>query len=790
MAGETRNAVLLRDVRTLFSFGVVRDCSDRQLLERYLTADRAEADVAFTLLVERHGPMVLHVCRQGLDDSHDAQDAFQATFLVFLRRAGSIRKRDSLGSWLFGVAMRVARRARYAAIVRRFHERRAGDLAAARAKATDGGSECLAALHKEIARLPAQYREPVVLCHLEGLSTAAAAQRLGCAHGTVLSRLARARQRLRRRLVHRGLVVPAGLLAPSWVPHAATAALPAVLVNSTAQAAVGALAGRTALAAAVTPSVAMLTQATLRTLIMTRITLAAALMATASALTVLTIPMVRTSLRAGSQAVSADKGTQGHQEKPGTIEQRMLLSRDLEDALYKVLKRDREFNDARWPFIIKVRDVQDKRLIDATFKHRAKGKVSEFDAAIQAKRAVLRVDLEAKIIRVFLEEPEVQRIVRDSDIVLINNRVLEIPIPADNQLMADQTLPGRAVAAPQGRIVMMDSDQALSLDYSHDGKTLATAGFDGVVHLWDAVKGTHLAALKGEKKSTIRSVTFAPDGKTVACVNDAGLVRLWDVPTGTLKQTFFGLSEPMREAARTFMLDSVSFAADGRLVAVSGFGPTNALPPDRIYELRVFDVQAGQPKWSHMGRGEQACSLAFAADGETLVRAGWKTVQLWNAKTGEPIRTLSPTKGTIFAVAFTPDGRTLVGGGVIPTEDENNPAGLVTLWNATTGRIIHTLDVPTGMVHAIAIAPDGKTFASGGERDSRRLSEVRLWDIATGRLLWTVEGEMGIVRGLAFAPDGKTLVYCDDVVVGVIDVRTAKIDSTRTLTRTKLTPRP
>jgi len=793
MASETRNAVLLREVRTLFGFGVVRDFSDRRLLERYLTADRAEAEAAFTLLVERHGPMVLHVCRQALDDSHDAQDAFQATFLVFLRRAGSIRNRDSLASWLFGVAMRVARRARYAAVVRRFHERRAGDLAAARSEATNGHSECLAALHEEIARLPARFREPVVLCHLEGLSTAAAAQRLGCAHGTVLSRLARGRQRLRRRLVHRGLAVPAGLLAASLVPHGAAAAVPAVLVNSTVQAAVGALVGRTALAAAVTPSVAMLTQATLRALFMTRITLAAALMATATALTVLTIPMVRPGLTAGSPAVPTEKRTQGHQEEPRTIEQMMLRSRDLEDALYKVLKRDREFNDPRWPFVIKVREVQDKRLIDAAFKHRAKGKANEFDAVIQAKRAVLRVDLEATIVRAFLEESEVQRVARDSDIVLINNRILEIPIPADNQLMAGQTLPGQVEAAPEGRIVMMDSDQALSLDYAHDGKTLATAGFDGVVHLWDAGKGTHLGALKGEQKSTIRSVTFAPDGKSVACVNDAGLVRLWDVPTGTLKQTFLGLSVSMREAASTFMLDSAAFAPNGHLLAVSGFGPTNAEPPDRIYELRVFDVQAGKPRWSHMGRGEQACSLAFAPDGETLARAGWKTVQVWNAKTGEPIRTLYPTKGTIFAVAFTPDGRTLVGGGAIPTVDENHPVGLVTLWNVTTGQIAHTLEGHRGVAHAVAIAPDGKTVASGGDGPSRDFparSEVRLWDIATGRLLWTVEGEMGVVRGLAFAPDGKTLVYCDDVVVGVIDVQTAKIDSTRTLTRTKLTPRP
>jgi WD40 repeat protein len=172
-------------------------------------------------------------------------------------------------------------------------------------------------------------------------------------------------------------------------------------------------------------------------------------------------------------------------------------------------------------------------------------------------------------------------------------------------------------------------------------------------------------------------------------------------------------------------------------------------------------------------------------------RAGWKTVTLWNAKDGEPIRTLYPTKGTIFALTFTPDGRTLVGGGNIQTPDVNHQAGLVTLWNVATGRITRPLEGHRGGVHAVAISPDGNTVASGGDGPRRPFggspSEVRLWDAANGKLLWIVEGESGVVRGLAFAPDGKTLVYCDDAVVGVIDVQMGKID--RTLTKTTLTPR-
>ena len=176
---------------------------------------KLDAELAFSTLVERHGAMVWHVCRQVLGDSHDAQDAFQATFLVLLSRARSIRRRDSLASWLFGVALKVARRARYAVIVRRFHERKAAELAENRTLAPDRDSECYAALHVELARLPERYREPIVLCHLEGLSTAAAAERLGCAQGTILSRLARGRERLRRRLAQRGLALPANVLTPA-----------------------------------------------------------------------------------------------------------------------------------------------------------------------------------------------------------------------------------------------------------------------------------------------------------------------------------------------------------------------------------------------------------------------------------------------------------------------------------------------------------------------------------------------------------------------------------------------
>src|SRR5207244_3435932 len=156
--------------------------------------------------------MVLGVCRKVLSNAHDAEDAFQATFLVLARKAGSVRKADSMASWLHGVARRVAIRARAEAARRRVYERRSAVLKAADLKSQGGSPEGWAELHQAIARLPERYREPVVLYYLEGLSTEEAALRLGCPHGTILSRLSRARERLRGQLERRSLTSSTALL--------------------------------------------------------------------------------------------------------------------------------------------------------------------------------------------------------------------------------------------------------------------------------------------------------------------------------------------------------------------------------------------------------------------------------------------------------------------------------------------------------------------------------------------------------------------------------------------------
>lgn len=229
-----RQDVADRHVRTLFGVGVVGDLTDGQLLERFRAQTGEAAELAFAALVERHGPMVLRTCRAVLRDSADANDAFQATFLVLMRRARSLWVRDSLGAWLHQVAHRTACCARSAALRRKKHESHATRWAA-RPTYDFSPDDLGEVLHEEIDRLPEPNRAAVVLCLVEGLTHEDAARALRWPVGTVQSRLARGRERLRDRLTRRGVAPALGLVL---VADAAGASVPAALVGITARAAV------------------------------------------------------------------------------------------------------------------------------------------------------------------------------------------------------------------------------------------------------------------------------------------------------------------------------------------------------------------------------------------------------------------------------------------------------------------------------------------------------------------------------------------------------------------------
>jgi RNA polymerase sigma factor (sigma-70 family) len=293
--------------------------TDAQLLDNFVSR-RDEA--SFEVLVWRHGTMVLNLAHRVLRDPHEAEDAFQAAFLVFARRAGSIGNREAVGSWLYKVAYRVALRARARAARRRGREEPADELPA-RASADEVlWRDLRPVLDQEIDRLPEKYRAPFVLCYLQGHTNEEAAEQLGCPKGTVLSRLARGRERLRSRLARGGLALAAVGAATALSEKVASASVPTALVNTTVQAALPFAAGHAA-AGLVSASVAALTEGVLHTMFLTKLkTATAALLALAVLGTGVGVVSRQTPAAGPVRDLAADSVLAGEREQDGRRQER------------------------------------------------------------------------------------------------------------------------------------------------------------------------------------------------------------------------------------------------------------------------------------------------------------------------------------------------------------------------------------------------------------------------------------------------------------------------------------
>ncbi len=263
--GQT--AAVTRQLEVLWKSGTLTGLTDAQLLDRFAESpDRDSAsESAFRELVDRHGPMVMGVCRQILRRPHDADDAFQATFLVLVRKARSIRVGDSLAPWLYGVAYRTAHRAR--TVASRYRPADVEPMEEPMGPSSDAAFDLdlRPLLHEELSRLPGKYRDPIVLCHLEGKSHEEAARLLRWPVGTLSGRLSRGRQLLKARLERRGVAVSPVMLASNWLAGTSTV-VATPLIESTVNVAFGLGA-----ATAVSTSVLSLTQGVLRTMLLNKL---------------------------------------------------------------------------------------------------------------------------------------------------------------------------------------------------------------------------------------------------------------------------------------------------------------------------------------------------------------------------------------------------------------------------------------------------------------------------------------------------------------------------------------
>lgn len=302
--------------------------TDGQLLERFIAV---RDEIAFEALLRRHGPMVLGVCRRILGNPHDADDAFQAVFLVLVRKATTIRPRDAVGNWLYGVAFRTALEARGRIARRRMREKQLDILPHPAVEWPDRGSDLRPLLDRELHRLADKYRLPIVLCDLEGRSRKEVARQLGIPEGTLSSRLATGRQQLARRLLRYGFVLSATSFSALVAAEASAAWVPFGLFSTTVKAALVMAAGPTAAAGIGPTAAASLMEGVLKAMLVAKIKTATVVLCSAAALGLGTGGIMYQT-RAGASDSQIVGGQQG-QQPAGPLPRELQKARSEVDKL-------------------------------------------------------------------------------------------------------------------------------------------------------------------------------------------------------------------------------------------------------------------------------------------------------------------------------------------------------------------------------------------------------------------------------------------------------------------------
>jgi RNA polymerase sigma factor (sigma-70 family) len=698
---------------------IARQLPDRDLLQRFV---EQHDEAAFRTLLRRHGPMVLRVCRGVLRDGHDAEDAFQATFLVLARKAPSVAWHRSIGSWLCAAAHRLASEAR-----RRAHRRRAHEARVLRAGPADPlseitGRELLAALDSELVRLPEKYRAPLVLCCLEGNSGEAAAQQLGCSLSTLRRRLGSGRELLRSRLARRGLTISSvALSAALSMESAALAAISTVLAGSTVRTVSRFATGEPIIGGAIPDRSRAHWVRTVRCLFafrpkLTMILVLAAGILSVSAGTLALLAMAKPpeSKRDNASAASPDLAV------PARDEQRGKDSPGDPLPLGAVARLGTSRLRGRWCHFL-----PDGRRLER----------SKADGSLQISEVLTGRPL---------------AVIHGSDVP--GSKAIAgttIGFSRDGKYLAAVCWQGRCGIweTATGRLVRwLESGQFISMAacvFSPDDKLLAVGGsradnkFDKIeVGVYEVSSGRQLLVAPGSR------CAFAPDGQSLITWNDYG---------GSSTQTARRVAVPSGKVLLTFSY--VERRAD------------MAPPSDGVWffevladhSVRVWEVSTGKVKYTFPGPGaneKQATYVGHAPGRRELIvvqtQPGGMTC--WDLETGKEFwheSFASPASFVQMSGFLQMSG----GGDIFVTVDAT---GGLRVCDVRTGKGRASLrGAQYGNRNDITISPDGKTVAtsSGGIF----CSALSLWDSASGALLSDLPGHSSAITAVAFAPDGATV---------------------------------
>jgi RNA polymerase sigma factor (sigma-70 family) len=726
--------------------------ADLELLARY--AQRGD-EAAFAALVRRHGGLVLGVARRLLADRQQAEDVFQATFLALARSAARLGRPASLANWLYTVALRQARKARLREARRSARERGRVRRPSPPSDPLEeiSGRELLAVIDEEMGRLPAAYRQPLLLCCVEGLSREEAGRQLGWSDGTLKGWLERGRRLLADRLARRGLAPSALVLAP----------LAAAEVSGDLLARTAALAG--------SPWSKSVPAAVL------------ALAATGAPPRLLPATLVLGSLLVaglvGLGAASSQKEPAGP-DTPAPAAASAPAGERGDDPL--PAGSTLRFGTARFRHGTAIEGFAvspDGRLAVAASGNHWLGSTRAFD--LTTGRALYPLGKPWPFVEAVALSPDGKTLAAKQDTALhlydaVTGRELRtITPPAANPRTLTSwltfTLDGKALAVTsEGKSIhLLDAENGTLLrSFAHqnvvyaaafapDGKLLAAGGYDSdqggyFARLWEVATGKELRRFSGARGG-LRCLAFSPDGATLAGGGDDGRLRLWDVVTGRERRVF----DPDGRRLR-----SVTFAPDGKTLAAAG---------DTI---RLYDRATGHER---LRIDRRASGLHFGPEGRVLTGAVAGAIHRWDTATGRPLTPQDAGESAVDQVVATADGRRVI------TRDQ---AGQIHVWDATTGKHLRRLEAQ--YQGGMAVSPDGRLIAWSVEDPGVKFpdpdhpnwthtgSRIRLYDLAADRPLDRFAGHAGDAHELAFTPDGRTLLSLDhrDAAVRVWDVASGK----------------